>query len=150
MRMDNSITQYLQQDHPLLGNVLSKLSQLEQWNSWLKECLPEQNKTLTQHCFIVNRAGASLIVIADNPHWVTRLRFHVPELLVKLKQYPGLETIQAICCKVQPNYVPVAPSKREPQQKLSPKNAALLRAAASKVKDKKLRMVLEKIAAHSE
>ena len=147
--MDNSITHYLQQYNPILSNLLSKLSQLEQWNSWLKECLLDQNKTLTQHCFIVNLVGTSLIVIADNPHWVTRLRFHIPELLVKLKQYPGLENIQAICCKVQPNYVPASLSNREPQQKLSTKSAALLREIASKVTDEKLRIALEKIAGHS-
>lgn len=147
--MDNSITHYLQQDNPTLSNLLSKLSQLQRWNNGLNECLLDQNKSLTQHCFIVNLIGTSLIVIADNPHWVTRLRFHIPELLVKLRQYPGLENIQAICCKVQPNYVPASLSNREPQQKLSLQSAALLRETAHKVTDEKLRMVLEKIAEHS-
>jgi len=148
--MDNSITQYLQQDNHTLGNLLSKLDRLQQWNSGLKECLLDQNRALTQHCFIVNLIGTSLIVIADNPHWVTRLRFHIPELLIKLRQHPGLENIQAICCKVQPNYVSASSShNREPQQKLSAKSAALLRETASKITDEKLRIVLEKIAEHS-
>ena len=148
--MDNSITHYLQHDSRTLGNLLSKLGQLQQWNSWLKECLLDQNKMLTQHCFIVNLIGTSLIVIADNPHWVIRLRFHIPELLIQLRQYPGLENIQAMCCKVQPHYIFASSSThREPQQKLTAKSAALLRETASKITDEKLRMTLEKIAQHS-
>lgn len=147
--MGNSIKHYLQQDIQTLGNVLSKLGQLQQWNSWLKECLLDQNIALTQHCFIVNLIGTSLIVIADNPHWVTRFRFHIPELLTKLRQYPSLENIQAICCKVQPNYVSALSSNRQPQQKLSSRSAALLRETASKITDEKLRIALEKIAEHS-
>ncbi len=147
--MDNLITRYLQQDSHLLGNLLSKLNQLRQWNAWLGECL-EENTVLAQHCFIVNLSGTSLIVLADNPHWLTRFRFHIPTLLPKLQHYPGLENIQSICCKVQPNYVPTSPSnQREPQQKLSSENASLLRETAKKVTDEKLRIALEKIADHS-
>ncbi len=147
--MDNSISHYLQEDSHSLGKLLSKLNQLQKWNSWLKECL-EENIVLTEHCFIVSLSGNSLIVLADNPHWVTRFRFHIPALLPKLKNYEDFKNIQAICCKVQPNYTPVSSRKnRDPQQKLSKKSVSLLLETAHKVTDEKLRTALEKIAKHS-
>ncbi len=147
--MDYSITHYFQQDSKTLGKLLSKLNQLQQWNGWLKECL-EQHAVLSQHCFIVSLAGTSLIVLADNPHWVTRFRFHIPVLLAKLRKYSDFENIQSICCKVQPHYIPVSSLKnREPQQKLSAESAILVRETAKKIADEKLRIALEKIAEHS-
>ena len=128
--------------------LLSKLNHLKQWNHSLKACLPEE-KSLFQHCQIVGLSGNSLIVIADSAHWVTRLRFYIPELLPKLRTYPGLEKIQSICCKVQPNDFAATPKKiKRPQQKLSTENASILRAAAQKLSDKKLRAILEKIAGY--
>src|SRR5690242_2386498 len=110
------ITDYLQPDGKTLGKLLVKLNQLQQWNGWLKECL-EQDSLLPKHCFIVNLIGTSLIVFADNPHWVTRFRFHIPALLSKLRNYSDFATVQSICCKVRPNYEPVSSIKtRGPQQ----------------------------------
>ncbi len=147
--MENSISHYLQQDSKSLGKILAKVNQLQQWNNWLKESL-EQDSLLPQHCFIVSLSGTSLIVLADNPHWVTRFRFHIPMLLPKLRKYSDFEKIQSICCKVQPNYIPVSSRKnREPQQKLSTKSADIMRETAKKVADEQLRIVLEKIAENS-
>lgn len=148
--MENSIKQYFQSDSQTLGKLLTQLNQLRQWNDWLKESL-EENASLTEHCFIVSLAGTSLIVFADNPHWVTRFRFHIPALLPKLKQYSDFQGIQSICCKVKPNYTPISSLKnRAPQQKLSKQSADLLLETAKKIPDEKLRTVLEKIALHLE
>lgn len=147
--MNNLITQYFQSDNQSLKKLVTQLTQLQQWNDWLKESL-EADSLVPDHCFIVNLIGTSLIVLADNPHWVTRFRFHIPTLLPKLKNYPDFAMIQSICCKVQPNYTPVSlQQNREPQQKLSADNAALMREAATKITDEKLCAILEKIAEHS-
>ncbi len=149
LAMSSLITDYFQQDSKTLGKLLAKFKQLQQWNSWLKECL-EQDSLLPQHCFIVSLAGTSLIVLADNPHWVTRFRFHIPALLSRLRNYSDFAMVQSICCKVQPNYEPVSPFKaRGPQKKLSEENAALLRETANKITDETLRLALEKIIKHS-
>ena len=146
--MNNLITHYLQEDSKTLGQLLAQLNKLQQWNGWLKECL-EEDSQLPQHCFIANLTGTSLIVFADNPHWVTRFRFHIPALLPKLRNYKDFQSIQSICCKVQPLYAPISSLKnRDPQQKLSNKSAALLRETANKITDEKLRTILEKIAMH--
>jgi hypothetical protein len=146
--MNNSLTHYLQQ-HNALGALLPKLQALKQWNAWLVDSLGEEVE-LAQHCFIANLAGNSFIVIADSPIWVTRFRFRIPEVLAKLRTYPGLEKVQAMCCKVQPSYTPHSSTyKRPPQQRLSAQNAQKLREEAKKVKDSKLRAVLERIAGRS-
>jgi hypothetical protein len=147
----SAITQYLQQESKTLTVFLSRLKQIKQWNEWLQESLEKEN-LVTQHCHLVNIVNeTSLIAMADNPHWMTRFRFYIPELLPKLRAYPDFASIKAICCKVQPKYIPTATSaRREPQQKLSARNAQLLRETASKLpdKDRKLKAILEKIAAY--
>jgi len=143
--MKYSITQYLQHDSKALGKLAARVSQLQQWNHWLKQSL-EHDSALSEHCFITSLSGKSLIVFADNPHWMTRFRFHIPALIVKLKKYDDFKMIQSICCKVKPSYVPVTPKGREPQSKLSKKSARTLRDTAEKISDKKLQASLVKIA----
>jgi hypothetical protein len=141
----STLSRFLQADSKMLGSLLTKLDQLNQWNHWLKESLTT-DASLAKHCYIVNLKGTSLIVIADSAHWVTRLRFHIPDLLKELKRYPGLENIRAICCKPQPYHsVSIKKQKRTPQ-KLSSNTSNLLHESAQKIKDKKLRDILEKIA----
>lgn len=148
--MKKQISDYLQPDNKILGKVLAKVSQLQEWNTWLKENL-EQDAAIAEHCFIVSLSGKSLIVYADNPHWVTRLRFHIPQLLPKLKKYPDFQNIQSICCKVHPNYTPISARHiREPQRKLSTQNANKVRQTAQQITDESLRVILEKIAKNSE
>src|SRR6476620_8532967 len=96
------IQQYLQRDNKTLGNLLNKLAQLKQWQEIFRNCLGDEAHIM-DHCHIVNISNHSFIVIANNPNWVTRLRFHIPELLPKLRAHKGLEHIKAICCKAQPN-----------------------------------------------
>ena len=139
----------------MLGALLTKLNQLKQWNTWLKEGLTTKesltiDESLAKHCYIVDLKGTSLIVIADSAHWVTRLRFHIPDLLKKLKNYPGLENIRSICCKPQPYHSMIINKKVRMPQRLSPKTAELLRESAKKITDKKLRATLEKIALNTE
>lgn len=141
-----SITNYFQNENQAFGSLAAKLNQLKQWNGWLADSLPNEN-TLLQHCQIVSLSSGSLIVIADSAHWVTRLRFYIPELLPKLRAYPGLEKIRSICCKVQPNHFKSAPKKTNPPlKKLSQENASMLRKTAQKISDSKLREILERIA----
>jgi hypothetical protein len=145
----NTIANYLQQDSKTLGSLLAKLGQIIQWNESLKECCREKEPLLTKHCQIVNLSGKSLIAIADCPHWLTRLRFHIPELLIKLRKYPGLENIQGICCKVQPKYTQYISRKpRNPQKRPSPKSMEIILEITSKLKDERLRHILEKMAKH--
>jgi hypothetical protein len=145
----STIANFLQTESKTLGSLLTRLNQLNKWNSILQECLAKEDE-LINHCQIVNLTGTSLIVIADSPHWITRLRFYIPQLLPKLRNYPGLEKVQAICSKVQPNYTKIKPKKRKPQQRPTTGTATIIREIANKLPDEKLKLILEKIASQSE
>ena len=137
---------YLKSENKTLSSLLVKLNQLKKWNSGLRECLPEE-KILTEHSQIVGVDGTSLIVIADSSHWVARFRFFIPELLIKLRNYPGLQNIRAICCKVRPqNYKAGSKKIKRRPLNISIENANMLRETAHKIHDEKLRKILEKIA----
>jgi hypothetical protein len=141
-----TLTKYLREDSQVLGALLTRLKQIKAWNQYLSDCLDEP--ALAKHCHVVNLLGTSLIAIADSPHWLTRLRFHIPVLLPKLRQYPGLEKIQAICCKAEPYYQSLKSSGKRSRLVLSEKAAAAMTEAASKVQDEKLRLALNRLAKH--
>lgn len=150
MTIKPSISDYLQQNTKTLGSLLSKLNQLKQWNTWLSECLVEEPH-LMDHCHVVNLSRHSLIVITDSPHWLTRLRFHIPELLPKLRHYPGLEQLKAICCKAQPrNYHGRYKKAARKRLSLKPETANKVLETAKQVDDQKIRAILEKIASYIE
>ncbi|MBV8802182.1 MAG: DUF721 domain-containing protein [Gammaproteobacteria bacterium] len=139
-----TLNQYLNSPNKTLGPLLIKLNQLTQWNEYLKECLID--KPLTQHCYIVNLDKNALIVIVDSAHWSTRLKFHIPDLLKKLRHYPGLENVRAICCKIQPAYHAKAKIKMRRPSPLSKNTALKVHETAQKITDKNLKKILEKIA----
>ena len=140
-----TIAKYLKQDSKTLGSLLGKLQQLNQWNTWVSDCLEE--KILAEHCKIVGIDRGALIVVADSPHFVTRFRFFIPGLLAKLRTYPELAGLKAICCKVRPNYM--ATKKPQGRQIAMPEEGAkTLREAAEKIADPKLKEVLERLANH--
>lgn len=141
---------YLQQDGKTLGSLLNKLTQLKKWNLILRDCLGDEAHIMN-HCQIVNVSGNSLIAIADSPHWLTRLRFHIPDLLPKLREHKGLEHIKAICCKAQPG-IHHTQSKKTNRKRLAlkPETANLMLENAKKTKDEKIKAILEKIASYTD
>lgn len=144
------IRNYLQRDSKTLGSLLNKLTQLKRWNALLRDCLDEESH-LMDHCQIVNMSGNSLIIITNSPHWLTRLRFHIPDLLPKLRQHAGLEHIKAICCKAQPS-LHHAKSKKahRTRLRLKPETAAMILETAKKLGDTKIRSILERIASYTD
>lgn len=147
---NTTINSYLQRDSKTLGNLLNKLTQLKRWNALLRDCLNNEAH-LMDHCQIVNMAGNSLIVIADSPHWLTRLRFRIPDVLPKLREHTGLEHIKAICCKAQPNlHYEKSKKIRRNRLTIKPETAALILETAKKLDDTKIRSILERIASYTD
>jgi hypothetical protein len=147
---NTTIHHYLQRDSKTLGNLLNKLAQLKRWNEILRSCLGDEAH-LMDHCQIVNLSNNSLIVIANSPNWLTRLRFHIPDLLPKLQQHKGLEHIKAICCKAQP-IIQHGKLKKvfRKRLKLKPETATAIIETAKKLKDTKIKAILEKIASYAD
>ena len=140
----STIATYLQSESKTLGNLLIKFNRLKVWNVWLSKCLVNES-ALLEHCKIVGLDKTSLIVIADNPHWVTRFRFFIPDLLIKLKNYDDLKNIRSICCKVRPSHYPSTKPKRQPMI-ITNQIAEIVQEAAKKIKNQKLKETLMRIA----
>jgi hypothetical protein len=139
-----ALTNYLNAKGPMLGSLLRRLQQLNAWNAWFKQCITSDDKLLTNHCQIVNLVGDTLVILADSPHWITKLRFFTPVLLPKLQANPTLKHIKQIQCKVYPNYKPyISRKKRAPQTKPSKQEQSL--AIAKDIKDPTIRETLLRI-----
>ncbi len=143
----STIATFLRHESNTLGQLLVKLNQLKIWNGWLRECLPLE-PLLTEHCQIVKLDGTSLIVIADNPHWITRFRFFIPTLLIQLRKHSDLQNIRSICCKVRPPHHPFSSAHRIRRRPLtvSANTAHILQETANKIQNTKLQEILRKIA----
>lgn len=139
-----TIANYLQHESKTIGHLIAKFNRLKTWNDWLQDCLPDEG-ILLQHCQIVGLDKASLIVIADNPHWVTRFRFFIPELLIQLRHYEDFKHIKAICCKTRPPHYRVSQLKRKPLI-ISSQTAEMMKLAADRIKNEKLKNMLMRIA----
>ncbi len=145
-----TIQDHLQQDNKTLGSLLHKLAQIKHWNQIIRDCLGDEAHIM-DHCQIVNLSGNSLIAITDSPHWLTRLRFHIPDLLPKLRQHKGLEHIKALCCKAQPGmYHGKLKKPRRNRLMLKPDTANLILENAQKIKDEKIKAILERIASYTD
>jgi hypothetical protein len=142
----SKVEAYLQPGNKTLDHLFSKLQRLKLWNDWLQTCLPEET-ILLSHCQIVGLDKHSLIIIADNSHWVARFRFFIPEVLTKLKAYSDFKDLRAICCKVRPLQYShhTKKTKRQPLL-ISKQTAEIMQKTANKLKHKKLKDVLDGIA----
>jgi|SRR6185312_6227864 len=140
-----TIATYLKNENKTLSQLLMKYSRLTAWNHYLKECLPEETLLLL-HCQIVGLDKTSLIVIVDNPHWITRFRFFIPDLIPQLKKYEDLKNIRAICCKVKPPYYPATKKQKRQPLVISEQTAQMMQDTAGKIKNSKLKSILLKMA----
>lgn len=140
-----TIQKFMNENNHTLGPLLTKLNQLKKWNGYLRESLRE-DAHIADHCQIVNLIDNQFIVIANNPQWLTRIRFYVPQLLPLLRTYPDLKNLKAICCKVHPSYVPHNKrKKRDAQKKLGAHVKLKVAEIADKIQDQKLQGLLKKI-----
>lgn len=136
----------LKNDGKLLHNLFQKLERLREFSE-LFALYVEPN--IVAHCKLANFQNNCLIVIVDSGNWATQLRFHIPDLIIKLRQHPPLKNIQAICCKTRPDSDALNNRKRNrsrPMKQLSAKAAALMLQSIETIQDENIRKVMEKIA----
>jgi len=132
--MQISIKNLLHSESDALRVVLTQVRQLQRWNHWLAQALPDEVKLL-EHCQIARLDQSTLIVVADNPHWSTRFRFFIPQLMTQLKQYPDFQRLKTITCKVRPLNFQKTPISRR-TAKLSPENLKLLADTTQEILEK--------------
>jgi hypothetical protein len=142
-----TIKNLLNPESEALGSLLTRVNQLNRWNAWLLEILPDEKKLL-EHCQIVRYEQSTLFVIANNPHWSTRFKFFIPQLVTDLRHYPDFRAICSIQCKIRPLDYQKTPPANPPHQ-LSQENAQLFLELADKINDPTLKKIVEKIASRT-
>jgi hypothetical protein len=140
----------LKNENKILQGLIGKLDELRRFNTLLTEHLNDTD--IAKHCQVVKfDEKKCLIVIVDNGSWATQLRFHIPDLMTKLRKQQGLENLSGIICKTRPKASFNNPkSKNRSMKKISLETARTILDSAKTIKDKKLREIIEKIAKHSE
>jgi hypothetical protein len=135
----------LKNEGKALLHLFQKLDQLKELNRIFAQYA---EPGIVAHCKIANLQNNCLIVIVDNGNWATQLRFHIPNLIVQMRQHTVLQNLKAICCKTRPDPALVKPQKKRQRSmvRISASTATLIEQSAEGISDTKLRNILERIA----
>ena len=121
-----------------MAALIQRAKQLNVLNRWLQNRLPE---AVRQHVRVVNLAGDTLVLAADNPAWASRLRCLVPELLQPLNNEHGTTGLHRIRVRVAIPQHSIEP-RRPPRPAISEGSAAYLKNVANHTDDPDLKSVL--------
>lgn len=129
-----------------LQTILLRVDQLRELNRLVAEHLPTE---MIKHCEVIKLEKNCLFVLVTSGSWATQLRFHIPELMKKLKNYPLLAQLSGIICKTHPTHLSANIVKQQPKRivkQLSQETSEMLLKTAEKVRDDRLKHILKKIA----
>jgi len=90
---------WLQHHSERLDLLLGQVRLLRQITDTLRKALPEP---LAQHCIAANTDGDTLVVGCDTSVWAAKLRYHIPQLLERLKDQAGHPALCRIRIRIQP------------------------------------------------
>ncbi len=89
----------LSQNDTPLARLLARAKQIEKLDELAKQYL---NPQLAKHCQVCNLKNGRLIILTAKAVYATRLKYEIPELLMKLRQVEGFQHLAGIDCKVSP------------------------------------------------
>lgn len=140
-----NIAQFFQNNGKDLQIFLTKLGHLNKLNQVLIDNI---EPSLATHCRVVDLKENCLVLMTESAIWATHLRFHIPQLLTKLRQYPQLQTLTQIHCKVMPVAINqrLIKSQKKPMPPLSPQTAKIILEITKNIKSDKLKSIMQKIA----
>ncbi len=141
---EKTLTGIFQQDpEGILAFIQKKVAQLKKLNQiWQEEATEE----LSAHSRIANFRDTHLIIECDSAAWATRLRYMLPEIRQKLRQYPYLHDLSHIEWSIQPDFHRTTSQLSRLPPLLSPGSAQLLKNTAGNIKVKPLQEALLRIA----
>jgi hypothetical protein len=90
---------WLQHHSERLDLLLGRVRLLRQISDTLHKALPEP---LAQHCIAANIDDDTLVVGCDASVWAAKLRYHIPQLLERLKSQADHPALCRIRIRVQP------------------------------------------------
>lgn len=128
-----------------LSRLLSTANQLSHYDQAFEQILPH----FLQGCFHVNSISKShLVLTCSSATMATRFRMTQKQVIEQLNRQTDL-AIQHVKIKIRPGNLQ-STEQRQTRRKLSKKNAQLLEKAAEQTEDQKLKLVLQKLAAHGD
>lgn len=103
---------------------------------------------LNLHCRIENFTEQIVVVHADSPVWLARLRYLAPQLLDFLRTDCGKTHLNDLVLRVKPFQLH-APDVEGSRLRLSTASSELILSLASTISDPELKRALEHLATHS-
>ena len=135
-------------DDVLQKEILTKLVQKAKYLNRLDQLLHHAlDHELKQHCHCRDFQGGLLSIECETSAWTTRLRFHVPQLRVALKDRLEFHGLEEIKCFTRPKAAHLTvKAKSRKTQPLSEENSSMLAGIAESIENEKLRKALQKLA----
>lgn len=124
-----------------LLKLITHAKGLSELNHAMEKYLPGP---LKDYCRVANYRSGLLILQTDSATWATQLKFHIPELLTKLRQEHAFHKLMNIKCIIEPPQKQKVSEEKSPT--LSPHAASLLKETAAHIQDEKLAAALERLA----
>lgn len=124
-----------------LHTILEKAAILQQLTQTLRSSLSEP---LNQHICVANIRNNTLVIGADSPAWVTRIRFHSADILKQMRQETGLTQLSKVHFKVIRSSTQGSDFVSSPNS-LPESAASLLQSTAQRISDKELKAAIERL-----
>ncbi|WP_071872939.1 DUF721 domain-containing protein [Atopomonas hussainii] len=128
-----------------LQTMLNQAARVARYQALLEQCLQPAARP---HCQVGDLNNGKLVIVVDNSHWATRLRFQEQRLLRQLQACEELRTLTKILIKVHPRSS--AAPYRSHSARRTPAAAEALHEAAEVIQDPQLKAALERLASRHE
>jgi hypothetical protein len=125
-----------------LEMTIRRGKKLQQLSRFIQSTLDPE---MAAHCQLLNLRNESLIMACDSTVWATRLRYHIPSLLLSLQQQTELGGVVDIQIRVRP-VVHSPPQQVKRRAVLSTDAAYCIQQCAQSVTDPGLSRALQQLA----
>jgi hypothetical protein len=126
-----------------LSALIEHAKQLNRLTKILRGLTPEP---LSRHIAVGNISATKLTLIADSPVWLTKLRYHAPEILKPFSIQTGLPQFRDVRYKVSPTFLQKPSTIVNKNNKLSSQAIAQIESVANALEDPKLKHALLRLA----
>jgi len=141
-----SLLNWLQHHSGPLNVLLSRVGLLRRITAAVRDALPA---SVANHCLAANIDGDTLVVGCDSSAWAAKLRYHIPQLLERLKARTDLPALSQIRVRVQPLHEERARTEYR-RFYMSEHSAALITSIADNTADPELKAALHRLSKHAQ
>lgn len=127
--------------------LVTRAQHLRELTKKLRGLLPAP---LANHVVVANITETTLVLAADSPIWMTKLRYYTPKLLANFQiRQPALPNLTQVRLRINPP-VPVPVLSYLPPNAISGKAATHISSVANDLNDMKLKQALLRLAKRPE